>query len=156
MPARVTAAEEGTSGVGRSRSVRLPVGVLDEVGWQGERPDVAGFPGAGSVADEGFGRQQLCTLPIEKDAIVVTVETQGDGCEPEGMREGFWKVPAGAEAPVVVVAVFADPPDAGDRRGEVGNGALVVVGALGHGCLLRGLGSEKHCALVGDAAASIT
>jgi hypothetical protein len=84
--------------VGRSRSVRLPVGVIDEVGREGERPDVVGFPGAGSVADEGFGRQQLCTLPIDEDAIGVTVETQDDGCEAEGVGEGFWKVPSGATA----------------------------------------------------------
>ena len=108
----------------------------DEVRWEGELPDVVGFPAAGPVADEGLGRHHLGPLPVDTGGIGVAVEAEGDRGQAEGVGEGFGEVPDGAEAPVPVITGFADLPDLGDRLGEVVDGARVVVGALGHGCLL--------------------
>ncbi len=70
--------------------------MVDEVRWEGERPDVVGFPGAGPVADQALGRQHLGLLPIHSGGIVVAVEAEGDRGQAEGVGEGFGEVPTGA------------------------------------------------------------
>lgn len=110
-------------------------GVLDEVGREGESPGVAGSPGTRSVTDEGAGRHRLGPCIVDDGAVGVAVETQGDRSNAEGIEEGLGEVAGGAEAPVVVVAVFAGMSGLGDHRGEVVDGTPVVVGAggVGHG-----------------------
>ena len=101
-------------------------GVLDEVGWEAEGPDVVGFPGAGPMADEGGGRHLLGRLPVDAGALVVAVEAESDRGEAEGVGEGFCEVPRAGEAPLVVVAGFAGLPDLGQGGGEMADGDRVL------------------------------
>ena len=108
-----------TRGDGRLRGKRLsdgrsgPLGVLDELGREDQRPDVVGFPAPGPVRDESFGRHQAGLVVADEGALGITVEAEGDGGQAEGVGEGLGEVPDGAGAALVMSALkasFAAPP----------------------------------------------